>query len=65
MIRKNKAIREGRMAQHLYTVEQASELLELHVYDLYYKKRATMDSWWKVVDSRGGSITVGMEHEFT
>ena len=43
----------------------AKKLLELHVYDLYYKKRTTIDSWWKDVDSKGGSITVGMEHEFT
>jgi hypothetical protein len=43
----------------------AKELLELHVYDLYFKKRTTIDSWWDDVDSKGGSITVGMEHEFT
>ena len=43
----------------------AKELLELHVYDLYYKKRTTIDSWWTDVDKKGGTITVGMEHEFT
>jgi len=42
------------------------ELLELHVYDLYYKKRTTIDSWWDDVSSnKGGSISVGMEHDFT
>jgi hypothetical protein len=44
----------------------ATELLGLHVYDLYYKKRGTVSSWWDVLSSsRGGLLTVGMEHEFT
>jgi hypothetical protein len=43
----------------------AKELLGLHVYDLYYKKRTTIADWWDEIDSKGGTITVGMEHEFT
>lgn len=42
-----------------------AELLALHVYDLYYKKRTTLGPWWEDLDRKGGTVTVGLEHDFT
>lgn len=40
------------------------ELFALHVYDLYYKKRATVGSWWKDLDSGyGGKLTLALEQD--
>ena len=40
------------------------ELLSLHVYDLYYKKRTTVGAWWEELDHRKGELTVGLQADF-
>jgi hypothetical protein len=40
------------------------ELAGLHVYDLYYKKRTTVEDWWQELDEMGGRLTVGLEQDF-
>jgi hypothetical protein len=42
----------------------STEVLTLHVYDLYYKKKQTsVESWWKGLDARmGGIIKLALMH---
>jgi hypothetical protein len=40
------------------------QLLDLHVYDLYYKKRTTVAAWWKDLDDMKGELTVGLQADF-
>ncbi len=42
-----------------------AELLSLRVYDLYYKNRTTLGAWWAKMDGTGGTVTVGLQHEFS
>ena len=41
-----------------------TELITLHVYDLYYKKKAiSLEMWWKELASyMGGTIKLGLPH---
>jgi hypothetical protein len=43
------------------------DLLQLRVYDLYYKmKPTTVKTWWEFLDAGlHGTVQVGLEHEFT
>ncbi|MGH6927610.1 MAG: hypothetical protein ACREEV_04765 [Dongiaceae bacterium] len=41
------------------------DLLNLHVYDLYYKKRTTVGAWWEDLDKKKGELTVGLQADFT
>lgn len=40
------------------------DLLALHVYDLYYKKRTTVGAWWEDLDQKKGELTVGLQADF-
>lgn len=40
------------------------DLLGLHVYDLYYKKRTTVAGWWLQLDAGRGEVTVGLQADF-
>ena len=43
---------------------EGRQLLNLHVYDLYYKKRTTVADWWEDLDSKKGELTVGLQADF-
>ena len=40
-----------------------AELMDLHVYDLYYKKLTTVSAWWKDRDDMGGTIKIAVISE--
>ena len=41
-------------------------LFRLQVFDLYYKQAQDLRTWWKDQDSDfGGTITIGLQHDFT
>ena len=43
-----------------------AELANLHTYDLYFKRSASLDLWWKRQSAgQGGTITVGTESDFS
>jgi hypothetical protein len=41
-----------------------AELLSLHVYDLYYKKRTNLGAWWDDLDGKSGTLKVGLYTHF-
>jgi hypothetical protein len=43
---------------------KTTELLTLHVYDLYYKKKTNVEMWWKERDSgNGGTVKIGFAYD--
>lgn len=41
-----------------------AELLSLHVYDLYYKRRTNLGTWWEELDGKSGTLKVGLYTHF-
>lgn len=46
------------------TTMTEAELLDIHIYDLYYRKRTNLGSWWEEIGGKRGTVRLGLESDF-